>query len=119
MLEAFATNYENYPALVTISQLYGVLSFDAELGAKVREIVAGRHRFLVEIVAAGIAAGDLADTNPEALADALGGIFHSVCLKWQLSGHGFSLREKVLSEVGIVLSAFIPKNGEDRICPGY
>ena len=111
--DSLATNYENYPALTVVSQLYGILSFDPALSEKVKEIVKGRNAFFTEVIVVGQARAELYGADAEALADVIHGTFNAICLKWWLADQAFSLRAQVVSAVKMVLAAFALNKEEE------
>lgn len=112
--DSLATYYENYPAMTAVSQLFGILSFDPELGEKSKSIQMGRHQFFIDIVTAGQARGEFVGINAKSVADVLYGTFIAVCTRWRLAGQNFSLREEVLLALNLVLDAFTLQAGRGK-----
>ncbi|TCL65313.1 TetR family transcriptional regulator [Hydrogenispora ethanolica] len=112
VIKAFAIYYQNYPAITAILQAFDVLRHDPELAAKVNAILTSRNGFVRDLLTAAQGAGEIrAEIDAESLADVVNGFFHYTCLIWRLSDYSFSLQERVLSGVEMILDGFTPKAG--------
>lgn len=105
-IEAYATYYENYPAITAIMQIYGVLLHEPDLSRKISSILDRRKAFLVNVIDDCKKAGELAaDVDSDVLADIITGTFASICLSWRLADCGFSLRNKAMLAMKMILAA--------------
>ncbi|MBP2645972.1 MAG: transcriptional regulator TetR family, partial [Firmicutes bacterium] len=113
--DAYATYYENYPAITAITQLYSVLLHQQDFAAKVNSILHGRRNCFRQIIENGQKEGEI---RPEAdssiLADIIGGTFDMVCLMWRLGGYSFSLRGRMLLAVNTLLESFSLQNTKEE-----
>ncbi|MBB6216225.1 AcrR family transcriptional regulator [Anaerosolibacter carboniphilus] len=108
-VRAYAEYYENYPAITAIAQAYDVFSCDPKLAWKIKDIFDIRNQFIVKMVGEAQAAGEiLPHVNIENLSDVIVGLCNSICLKWRLNHFNFSLKERTLSTLEMILSAFFP-----------
>jgi AcrR family transcriptional regulator len=111
VIEAFATYYENYPAITAIMQLYSVLSYDAVLAEKIKTITSSRVNLMREVIKEGQLTGQIKpDVDGELLVEILNGTFAWSCLRWRLSGYSFPLRERMISVAQTVMDAFKLQN---------
>lgn len=116
-VDSYATYYENYPAITAMTQVYGVLSHEPDFAEKINSILNGRKNFLRQVIEVGKKAGEIkADTDSDVLADIISGTFGTICLTWRLSAGSFSLRERALTALAMILAAFCPpENKEEKI----
>lgn len=99
--------YENYPAVTSIMQVFDVLKYDPELTEKVKDILISRTNFIKQFIEAAQIAGDIrSDVDSENLSDMISGFCREICLKWRFDSQKFSLRERTLSTLKMVLNAF-------------
>ena len=107
--DSYVTYYENYPAITAMTQIYGVLSHEPDFVPKIHSILNGRKSFLKKVIEEGQKVGELkTDANSDILADIIIGTFTAICLSWRLNAGNFSLREKTLSALDMLLAAFSP-----------
>ncbi len=105
-VDAYATYYQNYPAITVISQAYDILSLDPELAETIKEIFFNRRKNITELIQVAQAAGTISSQyDAELLADMIMGAIREICLRWRLSGHYFSLRDETMRAVQIILKA--------------
>lgn len=109
-VDSFATYYENYPAITAMTQMYDALSYEPEFAAEINKIYTERVEFLKQTVEDGQSKGDFDPSyHSELLANIINGSFREICLSWRMSNHSFSLRDKALAAVDMVIAAFTPK----------
>lgn len=102
--------YENYPAVTSITQLFDVFRYDKNLTYKVNDILHNRLSFIKKIVDDAKANGELLeDVNPDDLVDLIFGIVMETCLRWRINGRSFSLTEKTMSALDLILHAYFKK----------
>lgn len=103
----YAEYYENYPAITAITQSYDILTCDSKLGNYIKSIVSKRSDFLKKIIEAAQKTGEIrADIESEMLVDIINGLHREICLKWRLSKYDFSLKDKTISTLKVVLEVF-------------
>ncbi len=106
---SFSVYYENYPAITAVLLYHDLLQFDPELKTKVQTIFHQRHQLVWHLVDQAKAAGMIRpDVDSESLTEIMLGTFRMICLKWRMGGYQFSLRERILATLEMVLQAFSP-----------
>ena len=107
LVDSYITYYENYPAIVSLTQIYGVLLSEPDFADKIKNILLSRKNFLKEVVEAGQQAGEIkSDIESGIVADIIMGAFGNTCMTWRLNDRGFPLRERTLSAITLLLEAF-------------
>lgn len=107
LIGSYTEYYENYPAITSVMQIFDVLRYEPELADKIYSILNIRTSFLTQLVNDAKKAGEIRpDADSESISDAIFGFCREICLKWRLNGRKFSLRERTLSTLKIVLDAF-------------
>jgi len=108
---AYAEYYENYPALTVIVQAYDSLMCDPELSEKVRNIITKRSDFILKSIKAAQENGTIkSDIKSELLEDLITGGSRDICLKWRIAKFKFSIKDRTLAMLEILLEAFSIKN---------
>lgn len=106
-VSAYAEYYENYPAITVVVQAYDSLMCDPELSDKVRNIITKRSDFLLKTIKEAQNNGTIkANINSELLENLITGGSRDVCLKWRMAGFSFSIKERTLSMLNLILDAF-------------
>lgn len=106
LIDSHVSYYENYPAITAVTQLYGVLSAEPDFADKIKSIFFGRKNFLRKIIEGGQRTGEIkSNIESDILAHIIDGTFRSICLTWRLNGRTFSLRDKMLSALTLLLEA--------------
>jgi AcrR family transcriptional regulator len=106
---AYTEYYENYPEITAITHAYDMFSRDPKLVGKIKDIFDTRNQFILRMVEEAQIAGEIsAHIDMENLSDVIVGLCNSICLKWRLNHFNFSLKERTLSTLDMILSAFIP-----------
>jgi AcrR family transcriptional regulator len=106
---AYAEYYENYPAITAIREIYDGFSSDSELKEKIRTISMERTGFIQQLISDACRDGSLdPKINCENMADIISGMLREICLKWRFSAYSFSLKERVMDSLQMILDAFIP-----------
>jgi len=108
---SYAEYYENYPAITSLIQAYDSLMRDPELSDKVRLIINKRSNFIIETVKEGQKNGIIkADISSELLEDLITGGSREICLKWRKTEFNFSIKDRTLEMLDMLLNAFLEKN---------
>lgn len=107
-MDAYIIYYESYPAITALTETYHEFSKDPQLAEKTMEIFLSRARFIKLLVEEGQKTGEInSEIDSENLADAILGVFRSICLKWRFTGRNFSFKDRSISAVNMILDAFI------------
>lgn len=102
--------YENYPAITAITQLMDILQYEPELSDKIRSIIFTKSQSIKQLIDEAKLCGEMrSDIDSEELSDIIIGTLKEICLKWRIS-KDFSLKERVLSSVNMLLVSFGPLN---------
>lgn len=107
LFKAMAEYYENYPAITSIMHMLDVLRYEHDLSDKVKSIVQKRNHILRQLVEEAQQRGEIKkDINCDNLSLVLSGFFRELCLKWRLEDRNFSLKEKTLLALDMLLDTF-------------
>lgn len=107
LIRAYAEYYESYPAITSIMQVFDVLRHESELTERVKSILNDRSSFMKQLIEEAQKAGEISpDMDSKNLADVIWGLCREICLTWRLNGQSYSLKERTLSTLEMVLKAF-------------
>lgn len=108
LMNEYSEYYGNYPAITAIVQLYDCLMYDDEMSNKLRTILIKRVNFIVHTIKEAQKQGLIKpDVDSEHLADLITGGSRDICLKWRMNDYKFSLKDRTISMVDMLLNAFI------------
>lgn len=108
-IDSYLSYYENYPAITAVTQAYDVLRNDPELGSKVRSIFTRRAEAMLELIVKAQQSGVMdSELDSSVLADIFLSTFNGICLKWRVNTLEFSLRERTLEAIHLLLNKFSP-----------
>lgn len=108
LVAEYSEYYENYPAITSIVQLYDSLMYDHELSHKLRIILMKRFNFILQTIKEAQKQGLIKpDIDSEKLTDLILAAIRDTCLKWRMDEHKFSLKDRIISIVDMLLDAFI------------
>ncbi len=107
ILHSYMEYYESYPAMTAIMQSFDALKYEDELSEKVQAIIKHRSALLKHLVDDAQRLGEIrAGVEGGALVDAMWGLCMFICLRWRIEGQTFSIKEKTLSALELILDAF-------------
>jgi AcrR family transcriptional regulator len=107
LVSASVEYYENYPAITSIMQIIDVLRYEPDLSDKVKDILENRIRIIKQLIKDAQICGEIrSDADSENLSIMISGLCREICLKWRLEDRKFSLRERTLSALGMLLDIF-------------
>jgi AcrR family transcriptional regulator len=110
-VSAYAEYYENYPAITALVQAYDSLMCDDELSDKVKGIIAKRSDFILRTIKDAKESGVIKENvNSELLEDLITGGSREICLKWRLAKFNFSIKDRTVAMLNMLLEAFLEKN---------
>lgn len=106
----YAEYYQNYPAITSITHIYDVLRYDADLTVKVKEIQQNRTSMLTQLIEAAQKAGEIREElESEMLAVMILGFMREICLNWRLGDYNFSYGDKAKETLDTFLDAFLKR----------
>jgi AcrR family transcriptional regulator len=106
----YAEYYENYPAITVILQNYDSLLYDVCLSKKMKTIVIKRWGFIFRTIKEGQDQGIIKPyIDCQSLVDLIIGGFKQICLRWRMDKFKFSLKDKTMLMVNVVLEEFSVK----------
>lgn len=102
----YAEYYQNYPAITSITQVYDVLRYDAELEGKILDIQHNRISMMTQLVEVAQNADEIRkDYSAEMIAVMILGFFREICLNWRLEKYDFSLCDRVKDSLDLYLES--------------
>ncbi len=105
--DEFSSHYEEYPAITAIDQALDELRYNPELEERIKEVIDKRREYLLTLIEKGQRTGLIEnDLDKADLVEIILGTFHGICLKWRISNYNFSLKEKTLRAIKMVLGIF-------------
>lgn len=106
-IDTYATYYENYPAITALTQYYDILRSDPKLSEKITSIHLTRKDFIYQMILLAQKEGELStEVDGENLTVIITGLIREWCLNWRISNYKFSLRERMLTTIKMVLEGF-------------
>ncbi len=103
-INTYATYYENYPAITELTQSFEDFRRDPNFTEQIHEILQTRKNFIMELIEQGKASGELKpEVSGEQLAVTILGMEREWCLNWRFSGYSYSLKEKISSNLNMLL----------------
>jgi len=110
-IDTYAAYYENYPAITALTQSYDILQCDPNFSEKIQSIFLLQMNFIKDMVKQAQKEREIrSDINSEDLVVIIMGLQREYCLKWRMQSFSFSLRERTLSSLKIVLEALTLKD---------
>lgn len=104
---SYAEYYQNYPAITAIIHLLDVFRYEPDLTDKVKEIQTTRTTMIQQLVQNVQGAGEISkDADSEMIAVMISGFMKEICFNWRLNNYEFSLRERTLATLEILLETF-------------
>jgi AcrR family transcriptional regulator len=106
-VSSYAEYYENYPAITAVVQAYDSLMCDSELSDKVRCIITKRSNFILKTIKEGQENGTIkAEIKSELIEDLITGGIREICLKWRMAKFSFSIKDRTLAMLDMLLNVF-------------
>lgn len=100
----FYTYYENYPAITAISMAFNEFQYEAELSQSINNILKNRRAFMQLMVEEAQVLNQIRnDICSTSVTDIILGSSGEICLNWRMTGYSFSLKERVLSTLDVIL----------------
>lgn len=104
LVRSYMEYYENYPALTAITAACDILRYDIVLARRMDKILDARKEVFLQVIEKGQQCGEIGtDFSGNDLADIIDGLSFSFILQWRRSKYQFSLKEKVMSVLEILL----------------
>jgi len=96
--------YESYPSISALSLIQETLDHEELISERNNEIYKSRVEFIRSYIDIGKMSGELrSDIDSEILTDIILGSFREITIKWRMSKYAFSLKEKVISTLDLIL----------------
>lgn len=109
-VNTYADYYESYPAITALSYSYDGLMNEVQFADYIREIFNARISFIKDIVTKGKEKGEIhPSVDTEGLAYIMEGTFRTIAYRWRLSKYSFSLKDRVISALDMILENFALK----------
>jgi Transcriptional regulator len=106
LLNCFLTYYENYPAITSLYQTFYLNHPNKEIDDKVGSIIVNRIEKLSKLFARAQAKGLIKnEKDSELFAELIVSTMLGICLKWRMNNYSFSLKERVLEAVQLIVDA--------------
>jgi len=104
-INLLVTYYENYPAITSVTQSFDIFRYTPELKDKAETIISTRKNFIEMMVEEGKKTGEIGSgLDNESLADVIMGAFNEISFRWRICNYQFSLKDKVLETIKILLN---------------
>ncbi|MDF2484973.1 MAG: transcriptional regulator TetR family [Herbinix sp.] len=111
LITSYAEYYENYKAIASILQIFDVLQYEADLSDKIKEVQLKRTSTLQLLIEEAKQAGEFSkDIDSNMVAVMISGLFREICFNWKITNYNFSLRERTLSTLDLLLTALHNKS---------
>ena len=108
-IDSYVGYYENYPAITSLIHGYDMVKGVAELEEIAHRTFLTRFLHMKRLIEDAQEAGAVSKAaDAEVLADVVTSTFRGICIRWRISAFSFSLREKMLHAVRMILDAFDP-----------
>lgn len=105
-LNSISEYYENYPEITAIDCSFESLMYEPDISDEVIQLIEIRVNFLKSIIENGKNTGEFKSCiNSEDLSDTIIGLFRYLIFKWRLKKYSFSLKEKTLYIINIILKS--------------
>jgi AcrR family transcriptional regulator len=114
-IDIFGTYYENYPAITSVTLNLNLLQNDALCKEKVQQIQQNRIHFISELLEAAKALNEIKqEVDTEALSITIIGAIREWCHQWREKQYQFSLKNRMLTTVTMLLEAFRDEKEERK-----
>ncbi len=106
-INSYIIYYESYPEIVSLIQVSDMFRGIPELEEKANHVFYKRYAFMKEMITKAQLSGQIRqDIGADILADIITSTKKGICTRWRFSKYSFSLREKVIEAVTMLLDAF-------------
>lgn len=108
IVEIYATYYHNYPEITVIGQSFDEISKNPDLKDCIDKIRKNRINHLITLIDEAKKEKEISENfDSETLADIIMGSFNEICLKWRLDQYNFSLKDRCIHAINMILSVFV------------
>lgn len=105
---SYSEYYENYPAITAVIEIYDSLMSDSKLADKVRDVITKRSDFMLKTIKEAQENGTIkANISSELLEDLITGGRREICLKWRMAKFNFSIKDRTLAMLDMLLEVFL------------
>lgn len=106
-ITSYAEYYNNYPEIASIAASYDGLINEAELADYIKKVFKERSEFVKHLIEEGKEKGQIPDcVDTEGLASIIEGFFENITYKWRMRDFSFSLKDRVLLALDMILQVF-------------
>lgn len=106
-LSLLASYYENYPEIIAVELAYDGFRCDVQLEERFHHIFNQRNRFIREQITRSQHQGMIRPgVDADNLTDVIAGFYRAICVKWHADRDMFSLKDRILAVLKMVLDAF-------------
>ena len=106
-LNSYIEYYENYPAITYILYMDDILRNNYEIKERIRQIFDRRSNYLKGLIEDAKETGKIqACIDSEDLVDLIMGFCKNVILRWRISHCNFSLKERILPTLHVILNNY-------------
>ena len=103
-VKSYGEYYENYPAITSILFTFDMFKEYPEISEHINSISNAKFKFISDFIKSGINNGELKkEVKNEEFADIILGLITEVTQRWRKNNYGFSLKEKLMSTVEMLL----------------
>ncbi len=114
-IDVFISYYENYPAIASLTLNLPILHNDEIYQNKVQHILKKRYHFISKLLEEAKTLGDIKQgVDTEAFTIVIVGAIKEWCHQWREMDYQFSLRDRMLTTVTMLLEAIQTKNEERK-----
>ena len=109
-VKSYGEYYENYPAITSVLFTFDTFKEYPEISEYINKIITTKLEFIVDFINKGIENGEVRDdVKNEEMADIISGLISEVTRRWRLNNYEFSLKDKLISAVEMLLMLCLTK----------
>lgn len=106
-VDMYSSYYQSYPAITVILTSLSEIKYNSNLAEKVQNIIEIRKSFFREYIKKAQENNEIPiGMNSDILVDVFLGTMNEICFEWRMSGFSFSLKEKCVSAVQLLIYSF-------------
>lgn len=111
IVTVYTEYFDNYPAITSITHVFDVLRSEPEFRDKIIEILNKRTDLTKQLFAEAQLAGTIIpEADCDLLSCMLWGTCREISLRWRIDTQSFSLKEKAVAAIKMLLDAYSPES---------